>query len=266
MGGRFPQNAQAGVITVIPSELVSLDPLQALIAVAVVLVGGFLRGFVGFGSALVIIPVLALIFTPTLAVIMHVIMDLPSIVQLLPTAFRHCARRTVLPMILSLLVGVPVGAYFLSIIDAEPMRIIICVLVLIMVGILALNTRVVIAAGGKTIVTGGVFGGIVQGMAGVGGPPIVALLLSRKEDPETTRGNIVVMMSSFTISAIMVYWAFGLISVRSLILGGCAAPMYMSAAYLGSRYFRTGGSGIFRTIALLILALTALGTLVLSFW
>ncbi len=243
-----------------------LSPLQALIAVVVVFVGGFLRGFVGFGSALVIIPVLALTFTPALAIIMHGIMDLPTIVQILPTAVRQCARRTVLPMMLSLLLGIPIGAYMLSTVEAAPMRIVISVLVLIMVGLLAVNSRIVFTAGKKTIISGGIIGGVVQGMAGVGGPPIVALLLSRKDDPETTRGNIVVMMSSLIICAIMMYWAFGLISVRSLVLGGCAAPIYLSAAYLGSRFFRTGGSGFFRSIALLILALTAISTLVLSFW
>jgi len=135
-----------------------------------------------------------------------------------------------------------------------------------MVGMLALNTRIVFATGTKTSVTGGVIGGIIQGMAGIGGPPIVALLLSRRDSPDTTRANIVVMLSILIIASIPVFWFFGLVSPQSLILGGLAAPIYLLAAYLGSRYFRTGGSGIYRSMALLILALTAISTLVLSFW
>lgn len=249
-----------------PEVFGDISLVQALIAIVVVFVGGFLRGFVGFGSALVIIPVLAQTFTPALAIIMHGIMDLPTIVQILPTATRQCARKTVLPMMLSLLLGIPLGVYMLSTIDAGPMRIVISVLVLIMVGILAVNSRIVFTAGPKTIVSGGVIGGVVQGMAGVGGPPVVALLLSRKDDPQTTRGNIVVMMSSLIICAMIMYGAFGLITVRSLILGGCAAPIYLAASYLGSRYFKAGGSAFFRSIALLILALTAISTFVLNFW
>lgn len=240
--------------------------MQILLAVAVVFVGGFLRGFVGFGSALVIVPVLALAFTPKLAVVIFSIMDLPGIVQLLPTAVRHCARKTVLPMILALLAGIPVGVYALTTVDTESMRIVISVLVLMMVGMLALNTRIVFATGTKTSMTGGVVGGIIQGMAGIGGPPIVALLLSRGDGPDTTRGNVVVMTSSLIIASIPVFWFFGLISARSLILGGLAAPIYLLATYLGSRYFRTGGSGIYRGMALLILALTAISTLALGFW
>ncbi len=248
------------------SELGGLEPMQILIAVSVVFVGGFLRGFVGFGSALVIVPVLALIFTPKLAVVVFSIMDLPGMVQILPTAVRDCSRKKVLPMIVALLAGIPVGVYGLSTVDTNSMRIVISVLVLIMVGMLALNMRIVFATGTKTSVTGGVIGGIIQGMAGIGGPPIVALLLSRRDSPDTTRANIVVMMSILIIASIPVFWFFGLVSPRSLILGGLAAPIYLLAAYLGSRYFRTGGSGIYRSMALLILALTAISTLVLSFW
>ena len=41
---------------------------RLMVAIAAVLVGGFLRGFVGFCAALVIIPVLSLAHGPLLAV------------------------------------------------------------------------------------------------------------------------------------------------------------------------------------------------------
>jgi len=251
---------------VILSELGSLDLTQILFTAAVVFFGGFLRGFVGFGGALVIIPVLAVMFTPKLAVVVHAIMELPGTIQLLPTAVRHCARRTVLPIIIALVVGIPVGVYALTAIDPNSMRIVISVLVLVMVAMLTLNTRIAFAAGTKATVAGGVIGGIIQGVAGIGGPPIVTLLLSRGDGSDTTRGNIVVVMSSLIIVVLPVLWFYGLITSRSLILGGIAAPVYLLATYLGSRYFQTGGKSIYRVIALLILALTAISTLVFSFW
>lgn len=246
------------------SELASFDLTQLLLAAVAVFIGGFLRGFVGFGGALVIVPVMALAFTPKFAVVLHAITELPGIIQLLPTAVRHCSRKTVLPMILALLIGTPVGVYALTAIDTDTMRIIISALVLVMVGMLAWNTRIVFSADMGAAVIGGIVGGIIQGAAGIGGPPLVALLLSRGDDPATTRGNIVVMMSSMVIVALPFLWIYGLISVRSLILGGFAAPVYLLATYLGSRYFRTSGSGIYRTVALAVLALTAITTLALS--
>jgi uncharacterized membrane protein YfcA len=241
------------------------DLTQILLAAVAYFIGGFLRGFVGFGGALVVIPILALAFTPKFAVVLHAIAELPGIALLLPTAARHCARKTVLPMLLALLVGTPLGVYALTIVDAGSMRIVISALVLIMVGMLVLNKRIVFGTGAKVTVTGGIVGGVIQGAAGIGGPPVVALLLSRGDEPETTRSNIVVMMSGMVIIALPFLWAYGLISIQSLILGGFASPIYLLAAYLGSQYFRTGGSDIYRIVALYILALTAISTLLFSF-
>ena len=57
----------------------------SLIAIiSAVIIGGFLRGFVGFGAALVIVPVLTLTMGPHLAVAVASIVGLPAIVQLLP--------------------------------------------------------------------------------------------------------------------------------------------------------------------------------------
>ncbi|MDA0305893.1 MAG: sulfite exporter TauE/SafE family protein [Proteobacteria bacterium] len=246
------------------SELGGFDLTQLLLAAIAVFIGGFLRGFVGFGGALVVVPIMALAFTPKFAVALHAITELPGIIQLLPTAIRHCDRKTVLPMILALVVSTPLGVYVLTAVDTDTMRIVISALVLFMVAMLAWNTRIVYAAGMRVSVIGGVIGGIIQGAAGIGGPPVVTLLLSRGNDPDTTRGNIVVMMSSMVLIALPFLWIYGLISVRTLILGGLCAPVYLLATYLGSRYFRTGGSDMYRVIALSILALTAASTLIFS--
>lgn len=246
------------------SELGGFDLTQLLLAAIAVFIGGFLRGFVGFGGALVVVPIMALAFTPKFAVALHAITELPGIIQLLPTAIRHCDRKTVLPMILALVISTPLGVYVLTAVDTDTMRIVISALVLFMVAMLAWNTRIVYAAGMRVSVIGGVIGGIIQGAAGIGGPPVVTLLLSRGNDPDTTRGNIVVMMSSMVLIALPFLWIYGLISVRTLILGGLCAPVYLLATYLGSRYFRTGGSDMYRVIALSILALTAASTLIFS--
>ena len=246
------------------SELGDFGLTQLLLAAMAVFIGGFLRGFVGFGGALVVVPIMALAFTPKFAVALHAITELPGIIQLLPTAVRHCDRKTVLPMILALVISTPLGVYVLTAVDTDTMRIVISALVLFMVAMLAWNTRIVYAAGMRVSVIGGVIGGIIQGAAGIGGPPVVTLLLSRGNDPDTTRGNIVVMMSSMVLIALPFLWIYGLISVRTLILGGLCAPVYLLATYLGSRYFRTGGSDMYRVIALSILALTAASTLIFS--
>ncbi|CAN0478585.1 unnamed protein product, partial [Discosporangium mesarthrocarpum] len=64
-------------------ESINLNIDLALIIVAVC-IGGFIRGFTGFGSALVIVPSLALVFSPREAVAMHAVMEIPVILSMLP--------------------------------------------------------------------------------------------------------------------------------------------------------------------------------------
>ena len=110
-------------------------PLLTL-AVGVVLLGGVLRGFVGFGGALIIIPVLATIFTPSEAVAMHLMMEIPGTLQLLPVAWRQSDKQAVSPTLMAIIIGTPLGAYLLANLDPQPMRIGISLMVLIIVGLL----------------------------------------------------------------------------------------------------------------------------------
>ncbi|MEQ9122384.1 MAG: sulfite exporter TauE/SafE family protein, partial [Alphaproteobacteria bacterium] len=53
-------------------------------ASAAVFLAGFMRGFVGFGAALVVVPVLSVVFSPSVAVPIAFLSGLPSVLQLLP--------------------------------------------------------------------------------------------------------------------------------------------------------------------------------------
>ena len=64
------------------------------IAAVIVAVAGIVRGFSGFGSALVMSPALSLLFGPPAAIATMTLMEVPTLVQLLPDAWRHGDRRS----------------------------------------------------------------------------------------------------------------------------------------------------------------------------
>ena len=47
----------------------------------------------------------------------------------------------------------------------------------------------------KIMITSGALGGFLQGLAGMGGPPIVTILVARNDSDNETRGNILFLMS-----------------------------------------------------------------------
>ena len=113
-----------------------LDPRLVLVAAAV-FVGGFIREFVGFGAALVSVPVMSLIFGPRMAVAVSSVMAIPAILQLLPEAVRHSERPVVLPIAAAIFMATPVGSTLLMVVDPAVMRIVISGLVVLMVAVLA---------------------------------------------------------------------------------------------------------------------------------
>ncbi|MFT5510882.1 MAG: putative membrane protein YfcA, partial [Hyphomicrobiaceae bacterium] len=120
---------------------IALDTRLVVLLIAVT-VGGIVRGFTGFGSALIIIPALTLVFNPLHAVVMHSVMEVPVILSLAPTAIKHAERRVALPMILALLITTPIGAIVLSSIDVNSLKLMIAFAVLGMVCLLAIQRQI----------------------------------------------------------------------------------------------------------------------------
>jgi uncharacterized membrane protein YfcA len=110
----------------------------------------------------------------------------------------------------------------------------------------------------------GFLGGFIQGVAGMGGPPIVTILMSRQDSVSITRANIIVAMCTLTLIAFPNQWANGLITIKVLALGCVAGPIYLLATYAGSRFFARGGERFFRIAALVMLGAIAILTLVIS--
>ena len=108
---------------------VTLDERFAIMLL-VVFVAGIVRGFTGFGSALLAVPALAVIYGPVQAVVIEVLIEVPVCLGLLPTAVKHAERRTILPMIAMFFLFVPVGAVLLTTINPDLVKIFISLFVL----------------------------------------------------------------------------------------------------------------------------------------
>jgi len=241
-------------------ELLSFLPSDSglVLPVLAILVGGLLRGFVGFGAALIIVPILGYVFTPQMAVPIHAIMEIPGILQLMPAAIRDSDKRTITPMFGALIVAGPLGALVLASFDPATMRIVVAIVVLAMVALLASNWRYSGKVGPVVTATAGGLGGFIQGAAGVGGPPIVAILLSRGDEVKITRGNVLAMMASIIIVTLLSLSAYGLVTTHVVLAGILASPFYLGATWAGSRYFTRSGGRFYRAASLTVLAVTAL--------
>lgn len=239
---------------------VSLDYRLAIV-IASVCVGGFIRGFTGFGSALAIIPSLVMIFTPREAVAMHALMEIPVLLSMAFRAAKNANRSVVAPMIAGLAVATPLGAYVLTLVPAEPMKVTIALVVLAMVGLLYVRRDLRFNLTGLLSAITGLVGGIFQGATGIGGPPVVTALLSRGDPSPNTRANIFTVMSALIAMCIVSFGFLGLFTPTVLIFGALGGPFCLASTWLGAHWFGRGGESHFDRAVLILLALLSLMTL-----
>ena len=225
----------------------TIDGSLAL-ALAAVLVGGIARGFAGFGSALIIVPALVIGYGPAQAVIVMSFMEVPGIMQLLPTAIRQAEWRVMSPLFVAAAVTVPVGAWLLSELDPDLMRRCIAAMVV--------GFGLLIASGwrfkGRVTVahtaTVGAVGGLCSGAANLGGPPVVMFLLARGADAARMRAGIMAYFSIAMVLRLAAYAWFDMLTLAALKLAAILAPLYIVTIWVGSRFFKGASETLFRRV------------------
>jgi uncharacterized membrane protein YfcA len=242
---------------------VPIDGRLGIVLVAVT-VAGLLRGFVGFGAALISVPVFSLVLGPHAAIAVNNVMGLPAVFQLLPEAIRRAERAVVLPICTAIVVATPIGTWALVVTDPALMTVAISALVLLMVAMLAGGWRLRGRIGMGKLMAAGLAGGLVQGLAGVGGPPVVAVALSRPGEAAQQRGNVLALMTAVSLSSVLPLLYFGLFTRQTVAIGLLLIPFYSLATALGARFFALAGHRHYRRAALATLAAIGIATLTAS--
>ena len=242
-------------------DFLGLSHESLLLCFLSIAVGGFLRGFLGFGAALVIVPTLSFALPPVVAIAILVIIEIPTILYLVPTSIRDSNLKTVTPMLIGILIAVPVGTAVLIGVDPAKMKLAISVVLLMTVALLASGWRIKGNVGQGVMLGSGMIGGFVQGAAGMGGPPLVTALMSLPDNANTTRGNIVIALSSMSLLNFIALLIYGQITFSVLTFGIISAPVYVLSNYLGAKFFRQQGNEHFRRAALIALTSIAILTI-----
>ena len=84
---------------------------EMLVAVLVTLVGGMIRGFSGFGPALVMAPTLSFLIGPMQAIAMIILVNLSATMLQLPGVFHKVQWREMIPLGVAKSLTIPIGTY-----------------------------------------------------------------------------------------------------------------------------------------------------------
>ena len=227
-------------------------------AAAVALLAGFLRGFVGVGSGMLMAPVFAILFGPLQTVGMVIMLDALVTAQLLPSVYRLIEWRVVVPMAAAAALFMPVGTWLLMNIDARVMARVIAFIVLIFVLVLMSGWRY---RGPKRLgITLGVGGisGILIAATSMGNPPVIVYFLSGPDTAAANRANFTGYFAVTLATLLVMMAARGLIDGPTTLRTAMLVPVFAGAAWLGAKCFYRSTDRRYRQVALGLLLCVAL--------
>lgn len=233
------------------------EPRFAL-AASVALLSGLVRGFSGFGSALVYIPLIAALYEPRVGVptllLIDTICSLPWAIKAAPAA----NFREVWPVAIFGALTIPLGVAALVYVDALTLRWFIAVLVLIALGVLVAGWRYHGKPTWPAMAATGAAAGFGGGAVQIAAPPLLIFWLGGPNAAATVRANIMVYFIWSGVLSIALYLYSGLFTretgLTALLLG---VPFAVALGF-GASWFHGTSDLFYRRVAYVIIGLAGL--------
>jgi uncharacterized membrane protein YfcA len=234
--------------------------INAAVAICVVaFVSATARGFSGFGSALIFMPLASSLAAPRLVAALLLIIDFVAAAPLIPNAWKHADRKATAVMVAGAFVGVPVGTYFLSRLDPVTTRWIISVFVFALLMLLLSGWRYRGKDYSALSIGIGGLSGFCSGLAQTGGPPIVGYWLGRPIASVIARANILLFFGASDFFSAISYALAGLITAEAIRFSLLIGPVYGIGVAFGAVLFGRASERLFRAICYVLIAAAVIG-------
>ena len=221
-------------------------------------IAGIVRGFTGFGTALIFVPVAGQYLPPEQVILVITVTGIASTTALLPRAWGTADKAEVGTLAAVALLTVPVGLWLLTQIDSITIRWIVA-------AIAAITLAAVITGwqwrGKLTLFGRGAIGGaagLVGGLTGLTGPVVIMFYLANARSAEKVRANTILFLAALDVVIVANLLVQGRIAAPILWIGLVLAVPYFITSLIGQRLFRPGLEKIYRIVAYSVIALAVL--------
>jgi uncharacterized protein len=230
-------------------------------AVTVATLAGVVRGFSGFGSALIYVPLMASLYGPPVATVSFALMDYVCIVPYAARSWRLAQWREVLPAFAAALVTVPLGTLIQKAVDPVILRWGMATFVFAFVILLASGWRYPFKPSTPAAVGAGALSGFAGGAMQMSGPPAILYWLGSPNATVTIRANLLTFLMLVGITLLANYAWHGLMTETPIALSVLLWPVYIVALAVGARWFHGTSDQGYRRVAYVIVALAAFTSL-----
>lgn len=254
---RAPRSGNASV----PPAMPDLLSASFLISAVVACIAGTVRGFAGFGAAMLMTPVFSALYGPAVGIALCLLLEIAVALPLVPGVVRLVDWRRIGLLLIAAALAVPLGTHTLTGVEAEPMRWAISAIILAAVALLASGWRFPGRPNAATTVAAGATSGFLNGLSGMAGPPIAFYYLAGSEPAARVRANLTTYFVFVDLIALASFASRDLIGWSTGVQGLLLAPAVMLGGVLGERLFPLASETFYRRLALGLLVCVAIGSL-----
>ncbi|MDX5357856.1 MAG: sulfite exporter TauE/SafE family protein [Rhodobacterales bacterium] len=244
------------------AEALALPGLWVLGLAAVL--AGLVRGFSGFGSGLIYMPIAGAVLPPAQAVAVLVVMDLLGPLANLPGALRTGTPRDVGLLGLGMLPGLPLGVAALFLVDPSMFRWSVSLIALATVAALVAGWRWHGPRGRSVTMATGFMSGLVGGATALPGPPVILYYMASPLPVAQVRANLTMFLLMVDLGLVSVLGASGQLSWTLATVSLMLLVPFSLANGLGSALFRPERARAYRLLSWGLIAASAIAGL--PFW
>jgi uncharacterized membrane protein YfcA len=249
-------------LNALPAEILALlGDWRFWTAAAVTAIAGIMRGYSGFGTAVLLAPAYSVLWGPRIGVPVMLLLELFVSMQLLPKAFGQADRRVILPIGAAAVLFTPLGAFILLTADQDLLRRAIGAFVLVFGLLLSSGWRYHGSRPLPLNLAVGSVAGMLKGATGISGPPVILYLLAGPEEAKRHRANLILFFATISVVSIIPPALGGLMGWAVVAKVLVLLPVLLFCVPIGARLFHVIPEPWYRRLALLFLVTTGTVTL-----
>jgi hypothetical protein len=238
--------------------------LETVAVLAVVLAASLVQTLLGFGFALVAVPLLMGVIGVRDTVILVPLTSIVNTALVAGSAWRTIAWPRVGRMLLGCVVGLPCGLAALLWASEATLRGAVGLVTVLLTAALAAGVRLGPATRARDLGVGFAVGALGTS-AGMNGPPAVLYLQGLGIPPAAFRAELAVLFTVTSALAILTFAAGGVLGARTMWLALAGLPAVVVGNRLGTHLFGRIDAVRFRRLVLAVLVVTGLGAAASAF-
>lgn len=239
-----------------PEMLVQAWAMPGLIwLILTISVAGVVRGFTGFGTALIFVPVAGIFLQPATIIGVITLTGIASTAALVPRAWRLGNKREVGQLAGAAILTVPIGLALLQMLDAGVVRWSVAVVAAVTLATLVAGWRYTGRVTWPGLLAIGAMGGLIGGLTGLTGPVVILFYLAGQAAVQSVRANTILFLACLDFVIVGNLLWLGSLDWQTAVLAGVLAVPYFITSLIGQALFDPRHERLYRWMAYGIIGL-----------